>query len=247
MLTQERYKKIMDQLDKKQTIKVGEMAELLDVSVDTIRRDLKYLETKRLLVRTHGGAVVYDMAYENTSIPERKKRMTTSKVNLGKEIIDELKDGDVLFLDGSTTTMLMVPLLKGLKDLTIITNSMYTGIEVVENKLDAKLHILGGVVLDPIGSVVGIEALKSLSLHTIDKAILSCYSVTQEGFYDIDFDESAFKREIIEMSGAVYFLMDASKLVAEGKMFISQMNDKMTLVLEEPAFKVHKGRLLIKK
>jgi len=247
MLSQDRYRKIMSVLEDKHSIKVNEMADILSVSVDTIRRDLKYLETKRLLLRTHGGAVLDDLLYENKTIPERKKMMTSNKVNLGKEIVHELNDGDVLFLDGSTTTMLMLPLLKDLKNLTIITNSMFTGIEILEKKLDAKLHILGGKVIQPIGSVVGIEALKSLNLFKIDKAILSCYAVSKEGFYDIDSEEAIFKREVIDSAKQTYFLMDASKLNVKSSMFITEMNDKITLVLEERAFEVNKGKLIVKK
>lgn len=247
MLTQERYKYILDLLKENHSVKVLNLSKELNVSVDTIRRDLKHLESKRHLVRTHGGAVLYDLDYQNKSIPERMKMMTSSKVNLGKEIIDELNDGDVLFLDGSTTTILMIPSLSHLKQLTIITNSMYTGLEVLEKKLDATLHLLGGKVLNPIGTVIGIEALYALKSYKINKAILSSYAVDASGFYDLDADEARFKRELIDAVSQVYFLMDRSKVHVQAPMFISEMKEHITLVLEEDYFHVNVGRLITKK
>jgi len=245
MLTQERYKYIMEQLHTNQSVKVNELAKVLNVSVDTVRRDLKHLESKRLLIRSHGGAVLDDMNYENKSIPDRMKMMTSSKVNLGKAIIDEIKDGDVLFLDGSTTTILLVPLLKPIKNLTIITNSLYTGLQVLEHKVDARLQVLGGQVLDPIGTVIGIEALTSLSNYQIDKAILSCYAIENSGFYDLIGDEAMFKRQVISISNLTYFLMDSSKLNVKAPMLISEMSEKMVLVLEEDAIHIKKGRKIL--
>lgn len=234
MLNQERYSEIMKYIKKNKSVTVNYMSGLLKVSVDTVRRDLKHLEKEGLLVRTHGGAVLHDVVTDCGTITERKGSMTVNKTDLGKEIAPLIRDGEVLFLDGSSTTLLMIPELKRHKNLTIVTNSVYTAVEVMNHEIKANLHILGGKLHYENGSIVGNYGIDELKNFHISSAVLSCYGLTiEEGYCDIDFDEAVFKRAVIEQSQHVYFLMDHSKIGLRSPVKITEIRDDITLITEK--------------
>lgn len=234
MLNQERYSEIMKYIRKNKSVTVNHMSSILKVSVDTVRRDLKHLEKEGLLVRTHGGAVLHDVVLDCGTIYERKESMTVNKTDLGKEIAPFIRDGEVLFLDGSSTTLLMLPELREKKNLTIVTNSVYTAVEVMKQEIKAGLHVLGGKLIVENGSVVGNHGINELKNYHISSAIMSCYGLTvEEGYCDIDFDEALFKRAVIEQSQHVYFLMDHSKIGLRSPVKITEIRDDITLITEK--------------
>jgi len=230
MFSEERYQTIMDRIKKNKSATVNELSQLLEVSVDTIRRDLKYLEKESLVIRTHGGAILPD-TIKSISVKERKKLFSTTKINIGKAIIPYISDYDVIFLDGSSTTILMVPLLKSFKGLTIVTNSMYTALEVIDNQLEASLQILGGKIMSLTGSVVSIE---DISKYRFTKVVISCCGFEiSEGLFDLDLEEAAFKKQVIQNGQSILILLDHSKFEMKAPMFISNLEENFTVITDD--------------
>src|SRR5438477_8332027 len=119
----ERLGAILERLSMNGTIGVSQLAVAFDVSPATIRRDLRLLESQRLLGRTHGGAVPQGVLYE---LPLRYKstRQPQEKLRIGREAASRVMDGWAIGLTGGTTTTEVARGLVDRRELTIVTNAL---------------------------------------------------------------------------------------------------------------------------
>ena len=124
MLAPERQKYILDTLEQTGAVTVSKLAQSLDVTEETIRRDLEKLEAKDALVRTHGGAVPVEESAYDLSLEKRKSANVEAKQKLAKLASEHVVPGDTIFLDASTTTYYLANELKLKKNITVITNSL---------------------------------------------------------------------------------------------------------------------------
>ena len=116
----EREKEILRVVDTEGKASVERLAELTGTSEMTVRRDLEKLETRGLIVRTHGGAVKREYANESP-FNKRDAERGAEKSALAARAALLVEDGSTVYLDSSTTAMRVVPFLAD-KDVTVITN-----------------------------------------------------------------------------------------------------------------------------
>jgi len=107
MFALERQNKIMEILNAEGLVSVKELSKTLDVTEETVRRDLEKLEKKECLRRTHGGAVPIDGSTYDLSLEKRKSTNVEEKARLAKIAAGYVVSGDTVFLDASTTTFFM--------------------------------------------------------------------------------------------------------------------------------------------
>lgn len=223
MFSEERQAIILKDLNKEKSITVTELSKRLKVSVDTIRRDLKQLETKELIIKTHGGVMLKQHNLISTKLSNRRKLLSQEKTIIGKKASSLIQDGDMLFLDGSSSTILMIPYMKQ-KNLNIVTNSIYTAYEILEHNIDCHLQVIGGSIHPKIGSAILASSHDYLNNYKFQKAFISSCSIDlEEGFYDIDPEEAIFKRKVIHQTEKIYWLMDHSKFNMTGHVKISDI------------------------
>ena len=119
----EREEKILRLLFEKKTMDNNELAQKLYISTPTLRRDLEKLEQKGLIIRTHGKCSLNRKAADE-KIPFyfREQEQNSAKVKIAKKAIDFIKDGDIIMLDGTTSSYHLVPLLSRFQDLIVITS-----------------------------------------------------------------------------------------------------------------------------
>ncbi|MCY1151656.1 MAG: DeoR/GlpR family DNA-binding transcription regulator [Sphaerochaetaceae bacterium] len=156
-----RHLKILDILAERQKIKVEDLSKILDVSPVTIRRDLDFLDSQKLLIRTHGGASVLQ-EWEDY-LPERAFQ---EKVDLNKDYksriahkaVEMLKDNDTIFVNSGTTTLSFISEIN--KKVHVITNNA----RAITNKVnpDIELMILGGEYREASQSLVGILTIENI-------------------------------------------------------------------------------------
>lgn len=211
MFLEERHGRIMEELNTHRRVLVSDLSEKLAVSMDTIRRDLANLESKGVLKRTYGGAILPEGIGECPPIEVRKNIHTGQKNRLASHAVSLLHDGDAVFLDGSSTVLAMLPYMKQHKNLLIVTNSLE--ITLAAESLDGsnQIYLLGGTVARKINSTLGCDTLEKLSGMRFDKVFMSAMGFDAEGIYDTDFDEVALKRKVVSCGLETYFIMDASK------------------------------------
>jgi DeoR/GlpR family transcriptional regulator of sugar metabolism len=134
MIPFERQQRIATLLRETPGIKVAGLAKALSVSQGTIRNDLETMEQAGVLARVRGGAVLLDEGQIlNPSFSARINVHSTAKKRIARLAAEIVEDGDSILLDASTTVFAMVPHLKKLRDLTIITNGIPSGMSLSQN------------------------------------------------------------------------------------------------------------------
>ena len=149
MISEERQNKILDIVMEKGSITIPEICERFKISDMTARRDLNALDRKGLLRRVHGGAVAnlgrsYEPPFRTRAIKNQN-----AKRAIGKKAADLIFDGDSIALDVGTTTLEIVPFLRGKRNLTIVTNCLQIAnavVDVLSLEKDVRLILTGGII-----------------------------------------------------------------------------------------------------
>ena len=225
MLPLERQNKIMEFLTADGAVSVSRLSVELDVTEETIRRDLEKLEKKEALRRTHGGAVPIDGTTYELSLEKRKHTNVEEKERLAKIAVGYVVSGDTIFLDASTTTFYMAKELKNMHNITVITNSIRV-INQLDGEEGVKVISVGGL-LSRNQSLVGTIAEKSVKHNYFaSKMFFSSKGVTAEaGILDSNEQECGIKKEMIKNSQEKFYMCDSSKLGKVGFVKLAGFDD----------------------
>jgi ribose transport system substrate-binding protein len=212
MIPFERQQRIVTLLREKPGIKVTGLAHALSVSEGTIRNDLETMEQAGLLARVRGGAVLIDEGQIlNPSFSARINVNAAAKKRIARLAAEMVEDGDSVLLDASTTVFGMVPHLKKLRDLTVITNGIPVGMALSQNP-NHTIILIGGKIGPSGTSVVGSLGEKLLEDIHVKTAFVSCSGFSIEaGLTEIDIHEVEIKRKMIRCAEKVVTLVDSSK------------------------------------
>lgn len=211
MFEEERLQKIAEYVQNKTRASVQDLCELFQVSESTTRRDLKELESRGLLKRTHGGAVYLQAVGFEPTYSEKEDKYKEEKERIAKKASEFIKDGDSLIIDSGTTTLYMVPELAKFKDLTIVTNSI---------NLIQRLSFLSGINILSIGgtlrtntmALAGPLAEQSLEKIRVDKAFIGTNGLDlSAGLTTPNILEASIKQKMISVADQVFILADHSK------------------------------------
>lgn len=208
-ITQE--KKVLEILETQQYASVDELSAALSVSASTIRRTLEILQQKGLVTRTHGGVKINGDNNFSPSFTFRIHQNSFEKKKIALSAIKLIKNGDIIFLDGSTSAFYIAEYLKEFKNIRVITN----GIDTLS--LLAKYNILaystGGLVSTENPSVlVGRYAEDTIGNFHADIAFFSAQAMDNDGeIYDCYEDEIFIRRAMIQNAKTKVFLCDNTK------------------------------------
>ncbi|ASJ56584.1 transcriptional regulator [Brevibacillus formosus] len=238
LLPEERQQVILDELNRHGKIQVMSMAKNLAVTPETIRRDLDHLEQQRLLKRVYGGAIPYHLAKREPHFEKKQAIQQTAKTKIGQIAAELLSDGDTIALDVGTTTLELARAIKGLNQLTIVTNSLPAASllnELLEaNQFNGQVIMLGGLTHPAQKSVAGAFTCELLSRFHFDKAFISCGGITADGFTDYDMEETLCSTMMIQRAEQVYVLGDTSKIGQTQFFRICGWQDVSAVVCDQP-------------
>ncbi|MGM0874815.1 MAG: DeoR/GlpR family DNA-binding transcription regulator [Bacillota bacterium] len=210
MLSVERHERILDQLDKSKIIKVSELSKLLEVTEKTIRGDLEMLEQKGLLKRIHGGAVLAEDEGRMLPIAERQSGYSEVKLAIAKEAVKLIKPNETILMDGGSTTIAIAELL-GEFPITVITNDLKIA-NVLLNKNNVQLMVLGGTRIDKSSSLMGAQATEMLQRIRVNRLFFGTTGVsTEHGLTVINSIHADWKKQIITCADHVTLLADSTK------------------------------------
>jgi DeoR family fructose operon transcriptional repressor len=210
MFAEERQGKIEEILTNKESIKVSEIAEIFNVSESTIRRDLQEMEEKKLLTRTHGGAVGINRRNFEPSFSEKSVEHSDEKRIIGELAADLIEDGDTLILDSGTTTLEIAKCIRA-KNLTVITNSIDIAAEL-SSRESVEIIVTGGTLRLNTRAMVGSIADGVLSNFKADKAFIGANGISvEDGVTTPNFMEAQTKRAMFNSANKVYVVCDRSK------------------------------------
>lgn len=210
MLTEQRRRQILDVLKRDGRAVAGELARLWGVSEDTIRRDMRDMASAGLLKRVHGGAL--PVAAPLPALSVRRGLATEEKRRLAAAAMRLISPGQVVFLDGGTTTAEIVRQIPRDMVLTVVTHAPTIASEL-EGHTAVEVVLIGGRVYKHSMVAVGPTALAAIERLRPDVFFLGATAVhATDGLTTGDFEEAAIKRRILERSLATYCPLTLDKL-----------------------------------
>lgn len=237
MLRTRRRRLIVDAVEARGAASVRDLAEHLDVSESTIRRDLLELDRDGELVRTYGGAVgARASARRGPSAQEVEGPWQLHvgadlplKERVARAAAGLVRDGEVVLLDIGTTTPLLARELRG-RDITVITTNLGVLDELRDDDA-VRLVMLGGVLRRNFQTLVGSLAEHALRQVNADVVFLSCTGVRPNGrVVDNMAVEAPIKQAMIEAADRVVLLATELKFPGTGSFRLCSLSDVGTLV-----------------
>jgi len=209
MLT-ERLNEIVDLARQTGRVTVEDLAERFNVTPQTIRKDLNDLCSRRLLARTHGGAIL-SSGIENLKYDARRLIASDEKIAIGQATAARIPDNASLFINIGTTTEAVARALLQHDGLMVITNNINVASEMRAYP-QIEVIIAGGVVRDSDGGIVGEAAVDFIRQFKVDFAIIGASAIDEEGaLLDYDYREVKVAQAIISNARQVILVADSTK------------------------------------
>lgn len=211
MIANERYFKILDTLNQKQSITINEMTKLLNTSESTIRRDLTVLHNQKKLIKVHGGAICNPNLYISgeQTLTDKKLMYQNEKMDIAKKATDFILPNDFVYIDAGTTTYEMVHFIKE-KSATYMTNSINIATYLTEN--DFNVFIVGGQIKLTTQAIIGCFAKDYIQNFNFNVGFFGTNGISiQNGYTTPDVEEASIKKIAMSKCGRCFVLSDKSK------------------------------------
>ena len=210
-----RRQQILEMLERDGQVSVTDLAQQLQVSDVTIRKDLQELEELSFLRRVHGGAVPAHRSKYNLALGDKISRLAATKTAIAHEALQFIHDGDTLILDAGSTVLALARLLPGrFRGLTVVTNSLPVIAELSEHG-DFDLVSLGGTVRLHSLAIIGPLTVHSLRKLHADRVFVGATGATLErGLSTPNFIEAETKAAMIDAAHECIALLDGTKVGA---------------------------------
>jgi len=230
----ERRQFLINKLHKHDSLRVSEMARILNVSESTIRNDLKTLEKSGQIRRVHGGAILLEPAYVNHySFKTRYVQHLDEKRAIAMKAAEFVHDGDSILLDASSTAYCLASELHDRNALRIVTNGFEVAQEMAKN-LSNNVILLGGVVNYNASSVTGLLSENIIEELFVQKAFISSSGFTLDrGMTELHLNEAQLKRKMIKSAQQLFAIIDSSKFGKEDLTPIAPAEDIDQLITDE--------------
>jgi DeoR/GlpR family transcriptional regulator of sugar metabolism len=216
----ERQLLIQSLIKENQTVRVDELAEKLNVSPNTIRRDLTMLEKHGVLKRTQGGAVLGEISLSpiRQSFDLRAGKNLAEKERIGKCAAQFVQPGSTIILDAGTTTQQLANNIHNIEHITVVTNSLEAAYSLIPYS-NLTVILSGGILLDGSRSLIGLPAENFFSQIHADQLFLgTCGISIERGLTNGNMYETPVKQKMIEVVKEVILLADHEKF---GKVALS--------------------------
>lgn len=235
MFIQERYKYILDILERDGKVLVKDLSIQFKVSESMIRKDLQVLEKRSLLQRTYGGAINIKRTIVNgENFLSRVEKNTELKEIIAKKAYSQIKENDTIFLDASTISYILAKLLiKSNKKITLITNMFEISSMIV---VDCNIHFIfiGGDYNTIVGGSIGSHSIEQIKLYRCNKAFVGCSGVDlRDGAISTSVSEDAnTKKAIMDISKETYLMALNERFSIDGIYKFSNITDFNSIITE---------------
>ncbi|MFQ9693206.1 MAG: DeoR/GlpR family DNA-binding transcription regulator [Klebsiella michiganensis] len=225
-----RQKYLIDILNEKGQITISELVDRLQVSADTLRRDLSDLEKQGLAQKNHGGAIALNLSAmnrqnRNTLLPDTKKR-------LGKMVAEKIPGGSTLFLDAGSTVLAVATQIQG--PMTVITPSLDIA-QHFSTRADIQLILLGGKWDMQQRLFAGSATVSLLERYRADIAVLgTCALHADLGLSASQEADAEVKRAMLAASAEHWLVADHMKLNHCEPWLVAGLADIHQLFLDRP-------------
>ncbi|NLN69958.1 MAG: DeoR/GlpR transcriptional regulator [Chloroflexi bacterium] len=229
-----RYQFILDIIEKRGSVNVIELAEALNVSDMTIRRDLRELEKSGFIRRFHGGAVgSRGRAYE-PSLMTRSMENQKQKEIIGRYAAKMIVEGDSVALDVGTTAYQIAKNIGHIKNITLITPSLPIA-QLFFERSDMRLILPGGIVRPGESSLIGEITRRNIEQVFVDRLFVGAGGVDiQAGVTEFNMDDALIKQALIKNAKEVILAVDASKFDKISFTHVADLNQIDQVITDAP-------------
>lgn len=192
---------------------VKEISKRLFMSEATVRRKLIKLENQNLIIRTHGGAVLNlnQRIYKNIPLYLRTSQLNEEKKLIAAKAVKLISDGDVLFVDSSSTALYLLSYLRSLKNITVCTNSLKAAMILAE--MEISCVFLGGNVIPNEQACNSEETAEMIQRINADLFFFSCDALSLDGVLSDNSKHSCYLRsKYMKNAEKSVLLIDNTKL-----------------------------------
>ncbi len=224
---------ILQQVTERGSCSITELADWMEVSDETIRRDLKPLVTDGVLQKSHGTVTLPDL-YREPGFLNRMLTKSIEKQAIARATAELIDDGDSIMLDTGSTTAYTARALQGHSNLLVITNSVDIA-RSLATRNGNKVHMAGGLLRADDGAALGPSAINFVQQFRVKKAILSIAAVdAKEGLMNEHLEEAEFTRIVVERAEQVIVVADSSKIGRRALIHVLPLSYVDVLVSERP-------------
>ncbi|MEA3124528.1 MAG: DeoR family transcriptional regulator, glycerol-3-phosphate regulon repressor [Caballeronia sp.] len=210
MLAEQRHQYILSELSKNGALSVAELVRALDVSRETIRRDLNALAERGLIATTHGGALSNDRREPDLDV--REAANAAAKRAIGERAAQLVPDGASVVIDSGSTTQAVARALGDRHRLVVYTNDWRIAL-LLGRRNDNKVTLFGGELSDHEDAVFGLDTVQQLSQYHADFAFVGAGAITPEGFL------TDYSRLAAEVRSRMILAASAAAIVADNSKF----------------------------
>ena len=227
-LTAERRREIAQLLLRNGNLKASRLAEQFEVSTETIRKDLIYLQEQGIAKKSYGGAIACNELLERPVALKEMENMTV-KTAIANRALELIPEKSVILLDAGSTTYALAKLLTLRDDLTIFTNSV-TILSLLSDS-ENQVFALGGRVRGSSKGIVGSWSIQALQSIHVDASFLG-----SDGFRNLagpstaSDEEAEFKRAVLSCSNRTIILSDNTKFASNSLFQFCHWKEIDTLV-----------------
>ena len=207
----ERQRLIMDYIREQGSVQVDNLATHLNVTPQTIRRDLNQLYHHELVQRVRGGAVIKDTV-ENLGYGARKILMTEEKTEIARIASRIISDNSSLFINLGTTTERVADFLVNHDSILVVTNNINVATILWPLK-NIEVMIAGGLIRQSDGGIIGTSTEEFINKFKPDYAVIGCSAIDDAGeILDYDLREVRVTQSIINRARSVILVTDSMKI-----------------------------------
>lgn len=240
--TEERRERILELVQVEGRVRVRDLAQRIGVTEATIRKDIADLDRVRLLRRTHGGAIALRPSYE-PDVADRADRNSEAKDAIARACLQEISDGDAVYLDSGTTTAAIARLmsspttgLEGIRvplNVNVLTNAMAVA-TALASIVTVRHTVLGGSFRPLGGCFVGPLTISSLEQFTLNTAFIGVTGIDASSITVADLGEAQVKTAAMEQARRVVVPLDHTKVGVNDFVRVANL-DEIDLVITDEA------------
>ncbi len=230
MLKEERLRTILNEVELHNRILLTDIAETLEVSIDTVRRDVKELDANKKLKKVHGGAVALGFITNNTR--NTNIYALDEKIKIAEKALTLIKNGAVIFIDGGTTCLELARLISMDSELTCFTISLPVAVEL-SSKPNIKVIFIGGQISKDAHIAIGANTIHNLSEIKVDYSFIGTgYVDSQYGLTEFDWDIVQLKKAVIKAAKKTVLLCISEKLNSQHRYKTCDLKEINTMITE---------------
>lgn len=241
-MNQERRNQIIRMVNENQVVKNNELMERFGISIETVRRDLKYLEKQGHLQCVYGGAVLKQPSARGPAPLPNASKNVEEKEAIARAAAGLVESGETIYLEEGSTVLAMTKYLREVVPVTVITNSLR--IAMVLSEIPGCTVILPGGKVEPKSlELIGLQSEENLGMFNIDKAFIGACGITETHFTDAPIERGYIRRRVIKDSMQAIVLADHSKFGVRGAVNYASIDELDVVVTDDETPETYIRRL----